>query len=180
LSGAAIILELARYFACHAPRRTLEFIWFGAEEKGLCGSLSYVKQHEEELGRHRFNMNVDLAGQRLGGTVFGVTAGSEVCDTIQEIMRKADMGISVSRAVWGSDSNSFAWKGIPASTMDRDGFGMHTRYDTIDLISPEALESGARMLGWIAWTLAMADEMPFAREVPEEFVQQLESAFGKR
>ena len=111
---------------------------------------------------------------------WGVTAGSEVCDTIQEIMRKADMGISVSRAVWGSDSNSFAWKGIPASTMDRDGFGMHTRYDTIDLISPEALESGARMLGWIAWTLAMADEMPFAREVPEEFVQQLESAFGKR
>ncbi|MGN0315990.1 MAG: M28 family metallopeptidase [Fusicatenibacter sp.] len=178
LSGAAIILELARYFACHPPRRTLEFIWFGAEEKGLLGSLSYMEQHEKELPRHRFNMNVDLAGQRLGGTVFGVTAGEEVCETIKSIMRKADMGMIVSRSVWASDSNSFAWKGIPATTMGRDGFGMHTRYDTIALISAEALESGAKMLGWIAWTLSMADEMPFAREVPEEFGKELEERFG--
>ena len=33
MSGAAIIMELCRYFKEHRPRRTMEFVWFGAEEK---------------------------------------------------------------------------------------------------------------------------------------------------
>lgn len=37
MSGAAIIMELCRYFKEHRPRRTMEFVWFGAEEKGLLG-----------------------------------------------------------------------------------------------------------------------------------------------
>ena len=43
MSGAAIIMELCRYFHAHRPRRTMEFIWFGAEEKGLLGSQNYIK-----------------------------------------------------------------------------------------------------------------------------------------
>ena len=38
MAGAAIIMELAHYFAENRPKRTLECIWFGAEELGLCGS----------------------------------------------------------------------------------------------------------------------------------------------
>lgn len=64
-------MELCRYFHAHRPRRTMEFIWFGAEEKGLLGSQNYIKIHENELSAHRFNMNVDLAGQLVGGTVAG-------------------------------------------------------------------------------------------------------------
>ena len=74
MAGAAIIMELAHYFAENRPKRTLECIWFGAEELGLCGSRAYVKAHEAELAQHRFNMNVDLAGQAIGGTVLGVAA----------------------------------------------------------------------------------------------------------
>ena len=50
-------------------------MWFGAEEKGLLGSRDYIRVHESELGAHRFNMNVDLAGQLIGGNVLGVTGG---------------------------------------------------------------------------------------------------------
>ena len=35
MAGAAIIMELCRYFQQYRPRRTMEFVWFGAEEKGL-------------------------------------------------------------------------------------------------------------------------------------------------
>ena len=42
MAGAAIVMELCRYFSVHRPRRTIEFLWFGAEEKGLYGSLNYV------------------------------------------------------------------------------------------------------------------------------------------
>ena len=65
ISGGAIIMELCRYFNAHRPKRTMEFIWFGAEEKGLLGSQEYVRAHEAELSSHQFNMNVDLAGQLL-------------------------------------------------------------------------------------------------------------------
>ena len=60
-------------------------MWFGAEEKGLLGSRDYIRVHESELGAHRFNMNVDLAGQLIGGNVLGVTGEASVCDKLLEI-----------------------------------------------------------------------------------------------
>lgn len=173
MSGAAIIMELARYFAENPPRRTLEFIWFGAEEAGLCGSQAYVKAHESELPRHRFNMNVDLAGQLIGGTVIGVTAEAPVCQMLSYMMHEAGMGVSFKNDVWGSDSNTFAWRGIPAMTLNRDGFGMHTRYDTIELISPCSLKRSADILLYITESLAQAEVFPFRREVPEEMKNRL-------
>lgn len=85
MAGAAIIMELCRYFQQYRPRRTMEFVWFGAEEKGLLGSRDYIRVHESELGAHRFNMNVDLAGQLIGGNVLGVTGEASVCDKLLEI-----------------------------------------------------------------------------------------------
>ena len=82
MAGAAIIMEVCRYLKEHQPRRTVEFVWFGAEEKGLLGSRHYIKLHEQELGKHRFNMNVDLAGQLVGGNVIGVTADPSVCSML--------------------------------------------------------------------------------------------------
>jgi Zn-dependent M28 family amino/carboxypeptidase len=177
MAGAAIIMELARYFTENLPRRTIEFIWFGAEETGLCGSLAYVKEHEKELFRHRFNMNVDLAGQLIGGTVIGVTADSAVCQMLSYMVHEEGMGVSFINGIWGSDSNTFAWKGIPSMTLNRDGFGMHTRYDTIDLISPWSLKRSACVLGCIAERLAQAEVMPFKREVPEEFKRKLDTYY---
>lgn len=72
MAGAAIIMEVCRYLKEHQPRRTVEFVWFGAEEKGLLGSRHYVKLHQQELNQHRFNMNVDLAGQLVGGNVIAL------------------------------------------------------------------------------------------------------------
>ena len=122
MSGAAIIMELCRYFQVHRPRRTMEFVWFGAEEKGLLGSQNYIKVHETELPAHRFNMNVDLAGQLVGGTVVGVTGDASVCNMITYMAHEIGIGMSTKNQIWGSDSNTFAWKGIPAMTLNRDGF----------------------------------------------------------
>lgn len=175
MAGAAIIMELCRYFQQHRPRRTMEFIWFGAEEKGLLGSRNYVKVHEGELGAHRFNMNVDLAGQLVGGNVLGVTGEASICDKLLEIAARAGIGASTKNQIWGSDSNSFAWKGIPAMTLNRDGFGMHTRYDTIDLLSAWSLERSAILLGCIADELGNVEEFPFERTMPEKFLEELDA-----
>lgn len=178
MSGCAIIMELCRYFQNHRPARTMEFVWFGAEEKGLWGSRSYVQSHEAELSKHQFNMNVDLAGQLVGGTVIGVTADFGVCQILTDIARESGIGMSTKNQIWGSDSNTFAWKGIPAMTLNRDGFGMHTRHDTIELLSPWSLKRSAVLLGYIAEHLGNADAMPFEKNVPEEFLKQLDEYFG--
>lgn len=177
MAGAAIVMELCRYFSVHRPRRTMEFLWFGAEEKGLYGSLNYVERHSEELASHRFNMNVDLAGQTIGGTVIGVTGNPEICQILSAYAHEAGMGVSLKHQIWGSDSNSFAWKGVPAMTLNRDGFGMHTRHDTAALISAWSLERSSRLLAMVAERLASAEVFPFPREVPEKFREELNAFF---
>lgn len=178
MAGAAIIMEVCRYLKEHQPRRTVEFVWFGAEEKGLLGSRHYIKLHEQELGKHRFNMNVDLAGQLVGGNVIGVTADPSVCSMLTYLAAETGIGMTTKNQIWGSDSNTFAWKGIPAMTLNRDGFGMHTHYDTVDLLSAWSLERSARLLAHIAENLGNIDSIPFPQEIPEEFKKQLDAYFG--
>ncbi len=178
MAGAAIIMEVCRYLKEHQPRRTVEFVWFGAEEKGLLGSRHYIKLHEQELGKHRFNMNVDLAGQLVGGNVIGVTADPSVCSMLTYLAAETGIGMTTKNQIWGSDSNTFAWKGIPAMTLNRDGFGMHTHYDTVDLLSAWSLERSARLLAHIAENLGNIDSIPFPQEIPEEFKKQLDEYFG--
>ena len=175
MAGSAIIMELCEYFKKYRPRRSMEFVWFGAEEKGLCGSRDYVSVHEKELQHHMFNMNVDLAGQLVGGTVIGVTGDQSICKIMEDIARQVGIGMVTKHMIWGSDSNSFAAKGVPAMTLNRDGFGMHTPHDTLEWISPWSLQRSAQLLCAIAHHLAEVEEIPFSREIPKEFMEKLQN-----
>ena len=42
-TGVAVLLELARHFVEHLPRRTIHFVAFDLEEYGLIGSRAYVE-----------------------------------------------------------------------------------------------------------------------------------------
>lgn len=177
MAGCAIVMELLHYFAVHKPLRTIEFIWFGAEEKGLLGSLAYVSEHENELHEHAFNMNIDLAGQALGGTVLGITADQSIADQFTKLGETFGLGLTAKSAVWSSDSNTFAWKRVPSMTLNRDGFGMHTEHDTISLISAWSLRRSAVLLCTIADWLANSKNFPLTKEIPEDFLKQLDAAF---
>lgn len=177
LSAVAILLELYRYFSCHRPRRSLCFVFFGAEEPGLLGSRHYVCRHETELARCRFAMNIDLAGQRIGQDVLGVTGEKEAAEYLYSVMREAGIGVMMKNTVWSGDSNSFAWKGVPSMTLDRDGFGMHTRFDTAKLISAAALYEQSRLMAVLTENLANREHFPFARSVPESMREELQREF---
>ena len=177
MSGAAIVMEVCRYFAQHPPERTLEFTFFGAEERGTKGSRAFLAEHQPELHRYFLNLNVDLAGQLVGGTVLGVTAGEDLCALLDKLVWQCGIGARIKRAVWAGDANSFALHGIPAMTLDRDGFGMHTRYDTIDLISPWALERDSRLLGFLADSMDKMNPLPFERHIPGAMQVELERYF---
>ena len=178
MSGGAMVMEAFHYFAAHRPARTMEFIWFGSEEKGLVGSQNYVKTHGEEMKHHVLNLNVDLAGQLLGGNVLGVTADPTLCVSLKELMEENQLGVTIKNQVWASDSNTFAWRGVPALTLNRDGFGMHTRHDSVEYISPRALEEGAKTLCTAASWAANENVLSFRREIPEDMKRELENYFA--
>ncbi|WP_130838239.1 M28 family metallopeptidase [Lachnoclostridium sp. Marseille-P6806] len=173
LAAVSILLELYRYFLRHRPRRSIRFVFFGAEEPGLLGSRHYVCAHEEELRRCLFDMNIDLAGQRIGQDVIGVTAEAEAAELLYKKLKEKGVGVIMKHAVWSSDSNSFAWKGVPAMTLDRDGFGMHTRHDAADLISAEALREQSVLMAVLADYLLNEEIFPLPRTIPEEMQKKL-------
>ena len=123
-------------------------------------------------------MNIDLAGQALGGTVIGVTGDSSICRQFEALAEKCGIGMTTRSSVWSSDSNTFAWKRIPAMTLNRDGYGMHTEYDTIDLISAWSLRRSALLLCTIAEYLANEEVFPLCRQIPQEFLAQLDASFS--
>ena len=125
-------------------------------------------------------MNVDLAGQLVGGNAFGITAEDPVGPMLGMLAAETGIGVTIlDKRIWGSDSNTFAYHGIPAMTMNRDGYGMHTRHDTIALISPWSLERSARLLGHVAERLGNMEVFPFQRSVPENLREQLEKWFRR-
>ena len=47
-----------RYYSDEAFKTGSDFIWCGAEERGLLGSKAYVEAHRDELDRLRFCLNI--------------------------------------------------------------------------------------------------------------------------
>jgi hypothetical protein len=67
-SGSAALLELAEAFgiakkAGHGPRRTIVFIAFGGEEKGLLGSSFYSMTPVFPLSKTVLDLNIDMIGR---------------------------------------------------------------------------------------------------------------------
>ncbi len=62
-SGSAAILEVAVQMARVAPRNTVRFAWWGAEESGLLGSTAYVNGlTQEEQDEIALYLNFDMIG----------------------------------------------------------------------------------------------------------------------
>ena len=174
LAAAVAILELYRYFCDKKLKRTVQFVWFGGEEYGLKGSEAFLSNlNGAELKNHKYNVNIDLSGQLIGGNVLGITGFAKNVDILNEFFKSRRIGLSFKNQVWSSDSNSFALRGIGAMTLNRDGYYMHTYRDTIDLISPVTLENTMYLLGNLIEYLADSEDFPLIEGVPDEFIKEL-------
>ncbi len=94
-SGTAVILELARLLAGHArnngfgeaPRRSVLFIAFGAEELGLIGSERFCAQPTIPLARITAMLNFDMVG-RLRNNTLAIGGQSTALDWPQLLDRR--------------------------------------------------------------------------------------------
>ncbi len=187
-SGTSAVLELAEAFALReqAPRRTVIFMAFTGEERGLWGSAHYVAHPIYPLDRTVLMLNLDMVGRLKG-------SHSEVDGTKKSVLDVGGVGTSpglralVEHAnseqipiVWDpsgeapSDNTSFFEKNVPVLFFFS---GMHADYhrpsDTWDKIDVDGLGKNARLAWRVATAITDTDlPVPFTR--PKE-----KPVFGK-
>lgn len=174
-SGAVAVMEAARVLAKYGGPlpNTVRFALWGVEEIGLIGSRAYVQQHGEELDRFRFYYNMDAAGGNRAKDVV-LNEWPELVNLFEGWQKEMALDFAVGQSVSAhSDHYPFLLEGVPTGGMQpvqRDlsgrGYG-HTRYDTLDKVTPRGLREAAAMACRLALRIANADSWPVSRRSKE-------------
>lgn len=99
-SGVAGLLAMAEYFKHHKPKNTLLFIAFDAEEMGLQGSYSYIKNPVLEGDRIKMIINMDMISHNDKGELYA--AGAFKNPEIKNILKDADKDTGI-KILFGHD-----------------------------------------------------------------------------
>jgi len=129
-SGTSGVLELARAFSSLpiAPRRSMLFIFFDGEEKGLLGSKHWTVHPTIPLSRVKFMLNFDMIGSLRAERV--LVFGSRTACGLRRMasLSNQDGGLTLDFS-WlmkaNADHYSFYDRGIPTLFLHTD---LHDRY----------------------------------------------------
>ena len=170
-SGTAAIIEMAKAAAAERSRfpRTLVFIAFAGEERGLLGSAHYVTDPTVPVADTVAMLNLDMVGRARGGVdVSGLEAAPSIEDDLSAAIRAAGNGLEIRRQGPGagrSDDSSFIARQIPAINFFT---GFHNDYhrpgDDWDKIDASGTKNVATLALELAARLAARADRP-------EFVQ---------
>jgi len=152
-SGSSVVMGAARAAAAlgKKPKRSLLFVLFGGEEKGLQGSTWFAGHLPNAFGKVAAMFNFDMEGE---GDRAGV-AISTVPDTLKAAILKADevsktlaaVRVMNPPGVRGSDFAPFFNLGVPCASFWSNGphIEYHTIGDTIYRINPGILADISRL-----------------------------------
>jgi hypothetical protein len=149
-SGVAVILEVARACAIRPLEHyDVRMAAFGCEEVGLCGSISYLLAHEEELReRELYMLNHDIPFTGTGKV--SINTGFELPPVrtsrrLNDLIRRAaeDMGIGVQTIFMpvgaGADHMPWVKHGFEAAGLVCAAANIHSASDTAERVSREGL-----------------------------------------
>jgi len=177
-TGVAAIFDLYRYFMENKPRRTMIFLWCGAEELGLLGSREFTLKHPEWMEKAKMEVNFDLTGPTIGYNGVSVMADESVCEYIRALAKTEKHSFVVNRGVASSDCNCFAAAGVPSFNFYRYGEAeLHNRHDVLFPLSAKTLGPTVGFVRTFVKTCDGCDEWPFDTKMPEDLAKELEKAF---
>jgi hypothetical protein len=165
-SGTAAIIEMARAAAAQRERfpRTLVFIAFAGEERGLLGSAHYTREPVVPLADTLAMLNLDMVG-RANGSVD--VSGLEMAPSIEADLRAATAaagGLRIRRDGPGagrSDDWSFVTRRIPAINFFTGFHGdYHRPDDTWDKIDVPGTQQVATLALELAAQIAARSDRP--------------------
>jgi len=182
-SGTVGVMELARAFAQakkdgHGPRRSILFIAFAAEEKGLLGSKFYTDNPIFPLENTVTCLNLDMIGRiddkHLNGNhnYIHVIGADKLSSELHAINEKANDDFTQMeldymyndpkdqmRIYYRSDQYNFAKHGIPVIFYFS---GLHPHYhtpeDTVDKIDFPMMVKREKLVFHTAWEVANRDQ----------------------
>ena len=163
-SGSAALIEVAQRLSQGArrPGRSVLFLGFTGEEKGLWGSAHYVRNPLVPLERATAMLNMDMVGRLEGRTltVMGVGTAEEWTEVLTAANQTLERPLRIATSPDGfgpSDHSSFYGEGIPVlhffSNTHED---YHRPSDDFDKIDGEGLEDILELVTEVA--LAVAGE----------------------
>lgn len=177
-TGAVAILDFLKHFSQKKPKRTLKFIWFGTEERGLIGATEYVKAYQDTIAHYKLNINLDMLGVVLGKDIACVTGEEAVTHYIDFVAKELNFAIKTSTGVYPSDSTPFADSGVPAITFARGaaagGAEIHSKKDVIDFISVESFNKTVDFILAFATRLIDAAVFPVPTTMPQKMKEELD------
>ncbi|MDO8430277.1 MAG: M28 family peptidase [bacterium] len=152
-SGSAALLYLAEKLSKKKWNHNMMLVAFGAEEKGLCGSLYFVITHSRK--NYLYMINMDMVGRPTDGSLSVYIEGDDENLELRRAFLEANMTRAVDLTVklgeytknkweWWSDHYAFSKhrkSKIPA-VMVNDGHinDIHTPADSLDKIDFEYME----------------------------------------
>jgi len=177
-TGSVTVMELMHYFNKHRPRRTMKFLWCGAEEIGLVGSRKYCEVHKDELAKIIFNINFDMTGVTLGYEHVCCSCSAETLHAIEYLANIENYPVTTELGLYSSDSSSFAGAGVPACTFarlnPRGGAQIHNHHDTMEHLDPDSFMITANFVAKFADQIANSAVNPIPRKFDEKVQKQLE------
>ncbi|HET8837667.1 MAG TPA: M28 family metallopeptidase [Flavobacteriaceae bacterium] len=183
-SGTVAILEIAEAFKIaveegYRPKRSIIFMHFTGEEKGLLGSKYYTENPIVPLEETITNLNIDMVGRvdakHKNNPNYVYLIGSDMLSTeLHELSEQANEKYvhlnldytyngtdDPNRFYYRSDHYNFAKHGIPVIFYFN---GVHEDYhkptDTPDKINYDLLEKRAKLIFYTAWKVANGEHAP--------------------
>ncbi len=161
-SGTSGVIAIAKTFASmvESPARSVIFIAFAGEERGLLGSARYVRTPLWPLKKTVAMLNLDMIGRNHPDSI-GIL-GAKQCPGLAKLIRNQNKAIGFKLAEsknnqmdGGSDHISFFKNGVPVIFFFA---GLHADYHQVT-DSPEKVDANkaarvARLAFLTAWTIA--------------------------
>lgn len=191
-SGTVSVLEIAQAFAKakadgKAPRRSILFMWFTGEEKGLLGSEYYANNPIYPMEKVITNLNIDMVGRVdedhqenpnyiyiIGSTMLSTDLHKLSEKTAKTYLPEIQLDYKYNdkndpnRFYYRSDHYNFAKNNIPVIFYFN---GTHPDYhqpgDDVEKIHFDKMEKVARLIFATAWELANGDKAPVVDKADE-------------
>ena len=117
-SGTAAIIEVARGMAVDPPERSVLFLAFTGEERGLWGSAFWVEEPAVPMADAIAMLNLDMVGRVVDDavTIFGFGTAAEWDDIVDGANAALSAPLRIAKAPDGygpSDHSSFHAAGLP-------------------------------------------------------------------
>lgn len=166
-TGVANILEVAKTLASlpEKPKRSVAFIFIGAEECGLIGSKHYVQNPTIAKNKTQCFINLDMVGNGTGLALWGGESYPDILESFQKLNNNfihrnfSSSEARVPRTRPRSDAAVFLMEGYNAVSVGTTNWVKPVNYhhpnDKPEVtITPEIMEDASRMLFLGLWDLA--------------------------